>query len=183
MNGAFCECEGEVEEVKRLVALKQQSEIGNMRYYAHSHVDMGVRGSSHDYSESSKTMNEAKSFVVTGIFNNKGKYQFDIYDYEKQIHYIDVETHTYVENMRETLIMIANTAFKEGQSCMLDSNFFNDNTICNRSNWDYMTDQYHANVLEAYNDLAEEERSFEFKEPLKDNNKDGNSCVIDRKMQ
>lgn len=158
MNGVFCKCYGENDEIRRLITLNQQSEIGNMKYYAHSHVKMGVAASSHDFEQNIKTMNETKSFIVTGIFNKKGNFQFDIYDYERQMYYCDVESHAYVENMKETLITIANT-FKDNQACIIDSDIFNDKTICNSSYWDYMVNQFQSNVLDVYNMLLLKEKT------------------------
>lgn len=63
--------------------------FNTMRFYGHSHVNMGVTPSGTDYTFQNNQIQNVKDFYVFGILNKQNKAWFNIYDIENNILYED----------------------------------------------------------------------------------------------
>jgi hypothetical protein len=82
-NGATCEIspEGETAMAEWLMSHNRETDLGKVKFWGHSHVDMGVSPSTQDEEQSIKRMNMNESYLIRGIFNKAGLLSISFYDY------------------------------------------------------------------------------------------------------
>jgi hypothetical protein len=82
-NGATCEIspEGETLMAEWLMSHNREADLSKVKFWGHSHVDMGVGPSTQDEDQSIKRMNMNESYLIRGIFNKAGLLSISFYDY------------------------------------------------------------------------------------------------------
>lgn len=82
-NGATCEIspEGETLMAEWLMSHNREDDLSKVKFWGHSHVDMGVSPSVQDEEQSIKRMNMNESYLIRGIFNKAGLLSISFYDY------------------------------------------------------------------------------------------------------
>lgn len=63
--------------------------FNSMRFYGHSHVNMGCFPSTTDSTHYSNMVQNLRDFYIFGIFNKRGAHWFNIYDVENNVLYED----------------------------------------------------------------------------------------------
>lgn len=83
--------EGLHEVAEELLAQGEEGEaiLENLRFWGHSHVEMQCFPSSQDDRQMKDFEENGSPFFVRGIFNKNGDVKFDIYDYTRQIIFVD----------------------------------------------------------------------------------------------
>lgn len=82
VNGATCEitAEGQSKIMMDMVENEQDELFNDMKFWGHSHVNMGVFASGQDDIQIKEFCKNSEDFFIRGIFNKKGDFKIDIYD-------------------------------------------------------------------------------------------------------
>ena len=86
MTGATCEIspEGEADMVNWLASKGRIEESTMIRFWGHSHVNMGTSPSAQDEDQAIYRMKRNRAYFIRGIFNKKGALTISFYDYENR---------------------------------------------------------------------------------------------------
>ena len=95
-NGATCEIspEGETAMAEWLMSNNRETDLGKVKFWGHSHVDMGVSPSVQDEEQSIKRMNMNESYLIRGIFNKAGLLSISFYDYMNKRRFDNIKWET-----------------------------------------------------------------------------------------
>lgn len=82
VSGSTCEIDpmGEAEIANKILAQDRFDDIGRVKFWAHSHVNMSVSPSQQDEDQSIKLIRDLGSYLIRGIFNKSNEASFTFFD-------------------------------------------------------------------------------------------------------
>jgi hypothetical protein len=91
-NDATCEIspDGQIDILVQLYKAGKEDDAINLKVWGHSHVNMGIKGSSQDHNQAIKMVEENSSYVVRIIVNKRMDVGISIYDYSNNMIFDDV---------------------------------------------------------------------------------------------
>jgi len=89
MHGGTCEIspEGENDLMQWLIEKGKDADIEKVRFWGHSHVNMGTGPSGQDETQGRERMENTQSFLIRAIVNKKGDMQVSFFDYNEQVRF------------------------------------------------------------------------------------------------
>lgn len=82
--------DGMAKLVEKLLAEGRDDAVSKLRFWGHSHVNMGISPSTTDDSTMKEFEENGCEFFVRAIMNKRGEAKFDLYDYKRGISYINI---------------------------------------------------------------------------------------------
>lgn len=93
MNGSTCEIspDGENEMMEWLLDHGREADIPKVRFWGHSHCNMGTTPSGQDESQALARMAQTRSYLIRAIVNKSGEISISFFDYNAQIRFDNVK--------------------------------------------------------------------------------------------
>lgn len=95
-NGATCEIspDGETQIMNYLIDKEKIDDIAKLRFWGHSHHNMGTGPSGQDESQAMERMNSTQAFFIRAICNKKGEMSISFFDFDNQVRFDNIKWET-----------------------------------------------------------------------------------------
>jgi hypothetical protein len=123
-NGATCEIspEGETLMAEWLINKNRENDLAKVRFWGHSHVNMGVFASGQDETQSLERMERTQSYFIRGIFNKAGLMSISFFDYTNKRRFDNIKWETDYEDddvtIRTKILELKKTHIPEMKTCL-----------------------------------------------------------------